>query len=77
MVSYINKHGKPTANAGANQVALGYNYFLSKRKDVYVSFAKINNKAPIVIGLSGYRVGHATEQGSGNKAFNVGLRHVF
>ena len=70
MVSYINKHGKPTANASANQFALGYNYFLSKRTDVYLSFAKI-------IGLSGYRVGNGTEQGSGNKAFNVGLRHVF
>lgn len=78
MASYIRKNDRTAVNADASQFALGYDYFLSKRTDLYVSYAHINNNGrAIVAGTSGYRVGNATEQGSGNAAFTVGLRHTF
>jgi predicted porin len=72
LASYIHKDDKNTANQDANQWALGYRYALSKRTDLYASYARIKNDN----GAS-YTVGSAIEVGSGDKAFNVGIRHAF
>lgn len=78
MASFISKNDRTAQNQDAQQLAIGYSYSLSKRTDIYASAAKIRNKnAPIVVGVSGYRVGNATTQGSGNQALSVGIRHVF
>ena len=78
MVSSITLKDNTAAQRNANQFALGYDYFLDKSTDIYVSWAHINNSnAPIVVGVSGYRVGNATEQGSGNAAFTLGGRYSF
>jgi predicted porin len=71
MASYIRKDDKE-ANRDANQWALGYSYALSKRTSTYVSYAKIKNKN----GAS-YTVGGNSEVGTGDKAFNVGMKHSF
>lgn len=78
MASFISKNDKTILNQDAQQLAIGYSYALSRRTDIYASAARIRNKnAPIVVGVSGYRVGNATTQGSGNQALSVGIRHVF
>jgi general bacterial porin, GBP family len=59
-------------NRDADQWAVGYTHALSKRTSTYVSFAKINNKN----GAS-YTVGNNAEVGTGDKAFNVGMKHSF
>ncbi|NVM76203.1 putative porin [Duganella sp. SG902] len=72
MASFIRKNDKEVANRDADQWAIGYNYALSKRTSTYVAYAKIKNKNG-----AGYTVGNNTEAGSGDKAFNLGLKHSF
>jgi len=72
MASYIRKNDKTVNNQDADQWALGYLYSLSKRTGMYVAYAKIKNKNG-----AGYTVGNNNEAGSGDKAFNVGIRHAF
>lgn len=77
MASYIRKEDRTSANLSANQIALGYTYYLSKRTSLYTSIARIHNNALAGAATGFYRVGNATEQGSGSRAFNVGIRHTF
>jgi predicted porin len=77
MASYIRKNDKTDANLDANQVALGYTYFLSKRTSLYASVARIHNTAKAGARTGFYRVGNATEQGLGSRAYNFGVRHAF
>lgn len=72
MASYIHVNDKDVTNADANQFALGYSYALSKRTSTYASYAKISNK-----NNAGYTVGNNSNVGTGDKAFNVGVRHSF
>lgn len=72
LVSYVHKNDKNAANRDASQWAIGYRYALSKRTDIYTAYARINNKNG-----AGYTVGSAIEAGSGDKAFNLGVRHSF
>jgi predicted porin len=72
MASYIDKDDKEFANRDASQWAIGYNYALSKRTSTYVAYAKIKNKNG-----AGYTVGNNSEAGTGDKAFNVGVKHSF
>jgi hypothetical protein len=76
MASYIRKDDRTAANRDADQLAVGYNYTLSKRTDLYVSHARISNDA--ALGTAGfYTVGNGSDTGSGDKAFNFGVRHTF
>jgi predicted porin len=72
LASYIHKNDKTALNQDASQLALGYRYGLSKRTDLYAMYAHISNKngAP-------YTVGSSIEAGSGNSAWNLGIRHTF
>ncbi|MFJ9533819.1 porin [Herbaspirillum sp. NPDC101396] len=72
LASYIRKNDKTVLNQDADQFALGYRYALSKRTDLYAMYAHIKNKngAP-------YTVGSSIEAGSGNSAWNMGIRHTF
>lgn len=72
MASYIRKNDKSAANKDADQWALGYTYALSKRTDLYAAYARISNKNGAT-----FIVGNGTETGSGDKAFNLGIRHSF
>lgn len=72
MASYIRKNDRTAYNQDAEQFALGYRYYLSKRTDVYTAYARIRNKNG-----AGYTVGSAIEGGTGDRAVNLGLRHVF
>jgi predicted porin len=72
MASYIRKHDKTSLDQSANQAAIGYRYALSKRTDVYSSYARIDNTNG-----AGYTIGNASEGGTGDSTFNVGIRHIF
>ncbi len=73
VISYIKKDGRG-ANAAndADQIGLGYLYALSKRTNLYAAYGSIDND-----GTAAYAVGNNSETGSGNKAFNLGVRHLF
>ena len=76
MASYIKKSDKAGSN-DANQVAVGYTHALSKRTNLYTSYAKIHNTAPNTDATAFYRVGNAIDGGTGNSALNLGIRHSF
>ncbi len=70
--SYIRKDDRTAINRDARQWALGYTYNLSERTNLYTSYGRITNNN----GAS-YTVGSAIEKGSGDQAFNIGIRHKF
>ena len=72
MASYIRHDDRGALDRDANQIGAGYNYPLSRRTAVYVAYARIVNDN----GAS-FHVGNATETGTGNKAFNLGVVHNF
>ncbi|KQV86239.1 hypothetical protein ASD15_29645 [Massilia sp. Root351] len=74
--SIINKKDRAGTRRGADQWGVGYSYYLSRRTDVYLAYASIDNDA--AKGATGfYTVGNATEVGSGDRAINLGMRHTF
>ena len=72
LASYIHNNDRTAADRDASQVGIGYLYPLSKRTSVYTAFAKINNPHG-----AAFTVGNATETGTGNKAFDLGVVHNF
>ena len=72
MASAIRKNDKTSFNQDADQWAVGYLHALSKRTGAYIAYAKIKNKNG-----AGYTVGNNNEAGTGDKAFNIGVRHTF
>jgi len=72
LVSYIDNNDRNPANNDATQWALGYTYAMSKRTNLYASYARINNDNG-----AAFTVGNASELGTGNQAFNIGFRHQF
>lgn len=77
LASYIKKTDKTAAANDAHQIALGYTYALSKRTNLYTSYARISNTVANNAAAGFYTVGNGTEGGTGNSAFNVGVRHTF
>lgn len=72
IATYINKDGRNAfAGDGAQLWALGYTYKLSKRTNFYASYGQINNDGTL------FTVGNNSEAGSGDTAFNFGVRHLF
>lgn len=72
LASYIHKNDRTGLNQDANQLAIGAVYAVSKRTSFYTAFARIDNKNG-----AGYTVGNNGEAGSGDRAFNLGVRHSF
>jgi len=72
MASFIRHNDKLATNLDANQIGVGYVQSLSKRTSLYGAVAKISNKNG-----AGYRVGNASEAGTGNRAINLGVVHNF
>jgi predicted porin len=72
LASYLRKDDRTAFNQDASQVAIGYRYGLSKRTDLMIAHARIDNRNG-----AGYTVGSAIESGSGDRATSIGLRHAF
>lgn len=71
LASYIRKDDKQNGQ-DANQFGIGYLHPLSKRTDLYAMYGTMSNKNG-----AGYTIGNNTEAGSGDKAYNLGVRHTF
>jgi len=72
MASYIHHNDRTSADKDANQIGIGYLYPLSKRTSIYTAFARIENQHG-----AAFTVNNATDTGTGNKAFNLGVVHNF
>jgi predicted porin len=72
IASYIYKDGGSGTTGDANQLAFGYTYTMSKRTNLYAAWGRINNGTNIPL-----TVGNNSEVGYGDKAVNLGIRHVF
>lgn len=70
LASYIRHNDKLVADRDAKQWALGYTYDLSKRTNLYTSYARVNND-------SASSIGGAAAAGLNPSTFNVGMRHKF
>lgn len=76
--SFIKETDKTSNNAGAKQYAVGYLYSLSKRTNLYTSYARISNdngSAAFVGDASSG--GSAVVAGHNSTGFSLGLRHKF
>jgi general bacterial porin, GBP family len=72
IASWIDKDDKTVRDQDAQQWAVGVNHAFSKRTSAYASYGKIRNRNG-----AGYTVGNNTDNGSGDVAYNAGLRHTF
>jgi predicted porin len=74
LASYIRRDDRTALSQDATQLAIGYSYPLSKRTDIYASVGRIQNKNG-----AGYTVGNGGDVtfGSGSRAYNIGIRHLF
>lgn len=72
LASVQHKNDKTNFNQDATGWGVAYVYNLSKRTNVYGAYGSINNKNG-----AGYTVANNTEAGTGDKAFNLGVRHSF
>ncbi|HYD94784.1 MAG TPA: porin [Noviherbaspirillum sp.] len=70
LASWIRRSDDIGANRDADQIALGYTYDLSKRTNLYTSYARTRNEAAAA--LNG-----ASAAGRDPSIFNVGVRHRF
>jgi predicted porin len=72
LASYQRKNDRSSFNQDANAWGIGYVYPVSKRTNFYAAYGSIDNKNG-----AGYTVANNTEVGSGDKGFNLGVRHSF
>jgi predicted porin len=76
LASMIRKDDRAGTGRDANQWGVAYIHALSKRTSLYTAYGTIDNS--VAGGQAGfYTVGNASDTGSGDSAFNLGLRHSF
>ena len=77
---YANYQQQKQGNAKGNSWALAYTYSLSKRTNLYASYASLDNNNSGVFGLSSSSVTitpAAAALGADPSVFSLGLRHAF
>ena len=72
IASVMRKNDKTSFNQDSRAWGIGYLYPVSKRTHLYTAYGSINNKNG-----AGYTVANNTEPGTGDRAFNLGVRHSF
>ncbi len=72
IVSVIDKDDRTARDQDATQWAVGLTRALSKRSTLYTSYGKMRNRRG-----AGYTVGNNSDVGTGDSAFNAGVRHTF
>ena len=72
MASFMHKDDRTPFNQDANAWGVGYIHPLSRRTSLYAAYGSIGNRNG-----AGYTVANNTEAGSGDRAYNLGLRHNF
>jgi predicted porin len=71
MASYVSYDDR-VADRDANQLAVGYTYPLSKQVNLYGAWGRIANKNGAT-----YKVGNASENGTGTRSVNLGVSYDF
>ena len=68
-----------TADSGANQFGLGYNYGLSKRTKLYAIYSRISNQSGINYGFTQSTAAAGTINGTGASpsVVSLGIKHTF
>jgi predicted porin len=77
---YANYQQQKQGNAKGNAWALAYSYSLSKRTNVYATYASLENNSAAAFGLSSSSVNiapAATALGKDPDVFSLGIRHSF
>lgn len=69
MASYIDSDIRTVADADSKTFALGYTYSLSKRTNLYTSYARTSNDADATLG--------GAAAGESISKYNLGVRHQF
>jgi len=79
MASVARQNDRTTSDSDATLAAIGYDYNLSKRTDVYTVFANIKNQndGQYTPGAAGAPGGFTKVPGESSHAFQVGMRHRF
>lgn len=72
LASIMRKDDKTSFNQDAKSWGLGYLHPLSKRTNLYAAYGSIDNENG-----AGYTVANNSESGTGDRAFNLGVRHNF
>lgn len=72
LASVMRKDDRTSFNQDAHAWGIGYLYPLSKRTNLYAVYGAIDNKNG-----AGYTVANNTDAGTGDKAYNLGIRHTF
>jgi predicted porin len=79
MASYAHQNDRSASDSDANQFAIGYDYNLSKRTDIYTSAAQIKNShdGQYIPGGAGNPGGFTKNPGETSRAYQIGIRHRF
>jgi predicted porin len=79
MVSVAHQNDRTASDSDANLVAIGYDYNLSKRTDIYAVVAQIDNKneSQYIPGAAGSPGGFAKTPGETTRGYQIGVRHRF
>lgn len=79
VASVARQNDRTPSNSDATLLAVGYNYFLSKRTDLYTvaSFIRNENEAQYSPATAGSPGGFTKAPGEDGRAFQVGVRHRF
>lgn len=72
MASVMRKDDRTSFDQDARSWGIGYLYPLSRRSSLYAAFARIDNRNG-----AGYTVANNSEAGTGDRAWNLGVRHSF
>lgn len=77
LVGHLND--KTASNSDATQYALGYDYNLSKRTDIYtvVAYIKNKNEGQYTAGAASAPGGFTAAPGNADRALQIGMRHKF
>jgi predicted porin len=79
LASVAHQNDRTASDSDATLFALGYNYFLSKRTDIYAvaSFIRNANEAQYSPATAGAPGGFTKTPGEDGRAFQLGVRHRF
>jgi predicted porin len=79
LASVAHQNDRTSSGSDALLFALGYNYYLSKRTDIYAvaSFIKNDNEAQYSPATAGAPGGFTKAPGEDGRAFQLGMRHRF
>jgi predicted porin len=79
MASASRQNDRTTSNSDATQYAVGYDYFLSKRTDIYTvaSYIRNQNDGQYTPGAASAPGGFTVTPGANSRAYQVGIRHKF